>query len=119
MRDVLIQHLDGGQIPITKPSGDGHAKANRYKSTMVLIGMGFLKTEARQSFPKWTMMTDTGRRALTKALGDWADALDRAYQMQPEIKLPKPPANPEDALIAALKRSSLAAQKHIRAEELS
>lgn len=28
--------------------------------------------------PQWTELTDLGRKVLCEALGDWADALDRA-----------------------------------------
>lgn len=82
MRDALIDHMDGKEIPIVNNAltqDDPVASARRKKTVEGLVGLGYLRLVYRDgtSTAKATAITESGRRALNRALGDWADALSR------------------------------------------
>lgn len=74
MRDVLIDHIDGGRVPFSVQD------QLRERSTRALLLRGLLKFD--QVGPpirvKYTLLTPAGRRALGALLADYADALARA-----------------------------------------
>jgi len=87
MRDVLIDHLDGQKVPILRVADvsgiEAHDRASRQATTTALIARGLLKTDGRLSAPRFTVITEAGRRILSAMLADWADALSRAEWKDP------------------------------------
>jgi hypothetical protein len=84
MRDVLIDHLDGREVPIMRVSElrgfRGAAGGDRLRTTQALLARGFLKTDGVQGrrAPVHTTITEAGRAELCALLGEYADALVRA-----------------------------------------
>jgi hypothetical protein len=80
MRDVLIEHIDG-PVQIVRAcniSGPAaHRMSLRWKSVWALMDRDLLRTD-QTSPPRYTVITETGRAELAKALADWADALVKA-----------------------------------------
>jgi hypothetical protein len=92
MRDVLIDHLDGAEVPIVRVSElkgfRGAAGGDRLRTTQALLARGLLKTNGarstafavqhHQKAPTHTTITEAGRRELCALLGEYADAILRA-----------------------------------------
>ncbi len=98
MRDVLIDHLDGREVPIMRVSElqgfRGAAGGDRLRTTQALLSRGLLKTngarsasyavQQHQKAPTHTTITEAGRRELCALLGEYADAIVRArFEMPP------------------------------------
>ncbi len=98
MRDVLIEHLDGREVPIMRVSElrgfRGAAGGDRLRTTQALLSRGLLKTngarstayavQQHQKAPTHTMITEAGRRELCALLGEYADAIVRArFELPP------------------------------------
>ena len=98
MRDVLIDHLDGREVPIMRVSElqgyRGAAGGDRLRTTQALLARGLLKTngarsasyavQQHQKAPTHTTITEAGRRELCALLGEYADAIMRArFEMPP------------------------------------
>ena len=98
MRDVLIDHLDGREVPIVRVSElkgfRGAAGGDRLRTTQALLARGFLKTngarssayavQQHQKAPTHTTITEAGRRELCALLGEYADAIMRArFELPP------------------------------------
>jgi hypothetical protein len=81
MRDVLIDHLDGREVPIihaTEASGmEARDLALKQHTTSALLHRRLLKIDGKLP-PRTTTITESGRSELCRALADWADALARA-----------------------------------------
>jgi hypothetical protein len=80
MRDVLIDHLDGGACRYLVPANVS-GKVSRQlwakkRSLVKLLRLGFLEWTDRSH--KFTVITEAGRGALAGLLGEYADALLRA-----------------------------------------
>lgn len=69
-RDVLIEHIDRA-VPVSV-----HFDPYRNRTIKVLIDCGALRYD-RQSFPRFTSLTELGRDRLCKMLADYADTLAR------------------------------------------
>jgi hypothetical protein len=80
MRDVLIDHLDGCACQYLVPStARGAVRSELWRKKLAqraLCQMGYLLATGRNC--KVTVITDAGRAALSKLLGEYADALLRA-----------------------------------------
>lgn len=74
-RDALIAHLDGPAPLIIAPRDRETAALMR--ETHRLAARGFLRYD-RPDRPRATIITESGRMLLARALADWADALARA-----------------------------------------
>jgi hypothetical protein len=73
MRDFLIEHIDR-QVPFVANYSP------RLKTTLAAITKGYVRPDNRGvGRPKNTYLTEKGRGVLAAALGDWADALERAH----------------------------------------
>ena len=98
MRDVLIDHLDGREVPIMRVSElrgfRGAAGGDRLRTTQALLSRGLLKTngarsasyavQQHQKAPTHTTITEAGRRELCALLGEYADAIVRArFELPP------------------------------------
>lgn len=82
MRDALIDHMDGREVPIVNnflTQSDPVAAARRRRTVAGMVGIGYLRLVYHGDKTKAvaTAITGSGRVALCKALGDWADALSR------------------------------------------
>ena len=95
MRDVLIEHLEGREVPIVhRPLKGLEASEASIRRTTIqaLINRGLLRTDNR-SMSRVTIMTPNGRAVLTEILADWADALERAgYERLEKLAQEDPPA---------------------------
>ena len=83
MRDMLIEHLDGVKVPfvVSMKVNDGLLSVDaqhRLQTTNALILRGYIRKTKSQ---KYTVITTNGRYMLGQLLGDYADALVRAYEM--------------------------------------
>ena len=78
MRDILIEHLDGHAVQHVVKFRDRNHYDERYCATGSLLARGLIRFDGRQTGQRYTYITDSGRAALARALGDWADALERA-----------------------------------------
>lgn len=75
MRSFLLEHIHAnkGRLPINR-----RAPGKRVATLLDAIRRGFIREGdkyERNHRPKHTYITDTGRYALSKALGAWADQL--------------------------------------------
>jgi len=83
MRAVLISHLDGQKVPFLV-SANSRQQQDQMISTAALMRRQMLKpwrgnlNYAEVARPKFTVITEVGREALGKLLGDYADAILRA-----------------------------------------
>ena len=83
MRDVLISHIDGRRVPFLV-TGTTWQQREQIVSTAALMRRQLLKPwRGDQNYselarPKFTVITDIGREALGKLLGDYADAILKA-----------------------------------------
>lgn len=101
-RDVMVAHmLEGHQVIVHKRlSGPAASEARaRRHTTASLIGRGYLKVK---DGGRCTVMTDSGRAALAKLLGEYADMLERArdagiYLVPLRSPAPTPEEAPENA----------------------
>ncbi len=80
MRDILIEHLDGKRVPYivrakSRSFEDCHNSMGRHPTLRSAVSRGLLRVTGS---PPHTVMTESGREALSKTLADWADALIRA-----------------------------------------
>lgn len=83
MRDVLIEHLDGVEVPFLAHQryGEGLVSVqirSRIRTTEALLLRGYIRKTASK---KHTVITHDGRLILGKLLADYAEALVSAYQM--------------------------------------
>ena len=102
MREVLIEHLDGRRVPVVVFGHDslaGPALGRRQLTIHALASRALLRFDGSTGRSKYTTITEAGRRVLGVALGDWADALQRARGMMPPdepveraLRLPVPEA---------------------------
>ena len=87
MRDVLIAHLDGNKVPFILMARN-RVEQDQMISTAALMRRQMLKpwrgdqNYSEMARPKFTVITDIGREALGKLLGDYADAIVRAKMMR-------------------------------------
>ncbi len=98
MRDILIEHLDDNSVLWIRNSQSLPPErrvlfVQRTATRDALIERGWITFDARYRRPHFTYITDDGRRVLAKALGEWADALDRAYVAMVDKLATKPPRN--------------------------
>jgi hypothetical protein len=79
IRDVLIEHIDGKRPFVlrakSKAFQDSHDAIVRAPSIMASLRNGYLRMTGS---PPFTVLTESGREVLARALADWADALSRA-----------------------------------------
>ena len=110
MRDVLIEHIDGPVQIINNPIAAGPQamqQAIRRHTIKCLLARGMLRAtiasgpnagvSANLARPTHTQMTEAGREELCRALGDWADAIERANLGKQErdfVRSPKPRDGP-------------------------
>jgi hypothetical protein len=88
MRDVLIEHLDGKMVHINAVVG---YDAGRRKLVIgAALSRGWIKTCGSEVRPTHTQITDAGRTALAKILGEYADVLYRAgfESLPPQSSMP-------------------------------
>lgn len=72
LRDVLIEHLDGKEVPLSSVE----PKSRRQRTFSVLRTMRMLRG-VPEEMPRHTIITDKGRHELAKMLADYADAFLR------------------------------------------
>lgn len=87
-REMLLLHMDG-PVPFVRSK---EPKLNYRRIALSLVARGWLRFqptfEALRSAtrPPATVMTDDGRRALCRLLGEYADVLDRAVALRLEVE---------------------------------
>jgi hypothetical protein len=89
MRDVLIRHLDGNEVIIirsamVKDNYEAWQASAAMNTTQALLARGLLRPVGSHK-PYATVITDSGRAELAKALADWADAMVRAKWELPPL----------------------------------
>lgn len=75
VRDVLIEHIDGGAVPFSAPPHSRRRHAFR-----VLILAGYLTAEGPDMAPTRTTITDRGRNYLAKLIAAEAHAIAPAME---------------------------------------
>ena len=81
MRDVLIDHLDGREVPVIRVSElsgiEASRRGDRILTTRALILRGFLKYPgSRSKAPTHTLITEAGRKELGALPAELMDALE-------------------------------------------
>lgn len=97
MLSVLLDHLDGVQVAVVTPGcARGEAARQmmfeRHRITRGLVQRGLLEAD-RPKRPLWTTLTDAGREAVARALGQWADQLAAVRStdgIRSDLPLPRP-----------------------------
>jgi hypothetical protein len=74
LRDVLIEHLDGRQVPVADLLP--HSRRRRTMRTAVTHGL------IEHGWPGHTVITERGREELSVLLADYAEALTRVALLQ-------------------------------------
>ena len=77
MRDVLIEHLDGRQVKIVNAKDYMGLEARGMQDRQITVAALLRRHWIRATF-KHTVITEKGRAALARCLGEYADALSRA-----------------------------------------
>lgn len=80
MRDILLQHIDGAEVPIIR-----RQEGSRAKSFSCLVRLGLIKP-TKFSHPTHTVITALGRIALRRVLAEYADVLVRAGYRVEELR---------------------------------